>query len=121
MSINIKLKDLEIIEYVKIIIFTSIALLLMCAFFMQYFSKDICEQVIIVANNMQKIANEKTIDYDQKMPVLSNDEVGDLVVSFNKILDLEKKYHIRKNRISKFLKDNGIKVHRGLKGYKRRI
>ena len=90
----------ETIEYVKIIIFTSIALLLMCAFFMQYFSKDICEQVIIVANNMQKIANEKTIDYDQKMPVLSNDEVGDLVVSFNKILDLEKKHamQVQKNQ-----------------------
>lgn len=64
----------------------------MCAFFLRYFSKDICEQVIIVSKNMKKIANEKTIDYDQKMPVLSNDEVGDLVISFNKILDLEKKH-----------------------------
>lgn len=90
----------ETMEYVRIIIFTSVALLLMCAFFMQYFSKDICEQVVIVANNMQKIANEKTIDYDQKMPVLSNDEVGDLVVSFNKILDLEKKHalQVQKNQ-----------------------
>ena len=37
------------------------------------------------------------------------------------ISDLVKKYHISKKRISKFLKDSGIKVHRGLKGYKSRI
>lgn len=37
------------------------------------------------------------------------------------ILDLVKKYRIKKHRISKFLKDNGIKIHRGLKGYKSRI
>lgn len=82
----------ETYAYGVIIIGTSFALLMMCAFFMQYFSKDICEQVTIVANNMQKIAGEKTIDYNQKMPVLSNDEIGDLVISFNKILDLEKKH-----------------------------
>lgn len=75
-----------------VVTFTAIILLLMCAFFLRYFSKDICEQVIIVSKNMKKIANEKTIDYEQKMPVLSNDEIGDLVISFNKILDLEKKH-----------------------------
>lgn len=37
------------------------------------------------------------------------------------ILDLVRKYHIKKNKISKFLKDNGIKVRRGIKGYKHRI
>lgn len=90
----------ETYAYGVIIIGTSFALLMMCAFFMQYFSKDICEQVTIVANNMQKIAGEKTIDYNQKMPVLSNDEIGDLVISFNKILDLEKKHatQMKKNQ-----------------------
>lgn len=37
------------------------------------------------------------------------------------ILDLVKKYHIKKSKIGKFLKDNGIKVRRGIKGYKHRI
>lgn len=37
------------------------------------------------------------------------------------ILDLVKKYKIRKNKISKFLKEQGIKICRGLKGYKHRI
>ena len=30
------------------------------------------------------------IDYDEKLVVTSNDEIGELVVAFNKILDLEK-------------------------------
>lgn len=37
------------------------------------------------------------------------------------ILDLVKKYHIKKAIISKFLKSNGIKIKRGLRGYKHRI
>ena len=30
-------------------------------------------------------------------------------------------YHIRKNKISKFIRESGIKVKRGIKGYKHRI
>lgn len=37
------------------------------------------------------------------------------------ILDLVKKYHVRKDKISKFLKENGIKIKRGIKGYRHRI
>jgi group I intron endonuclease len=37
------------------------------------------------------------------------------------ILDLVKRYHIQKDKISKFLKSNGIKIRRGIKGYKHRI
>ena len=37
------------------------------------------------------------------------------------ILDLVKRYHIQKDKISKFLKSNGIKIRRVIKGYKHRI
>lgn len=37
------------------------------------------------------------------------------------ILDLVKRYHIQKDKISKFLKSNGIKIRRRIKGYKHRI
>lgn len=37
------------------------------------------------------------------------------------ILDLVKRYHIQKDKISKFLKSNDIKIRRGIKGYKHRI
>ena len=50
-----------------------------------------------------------------------NEELKRLYLEGWSILDLVKKYHIRKKRISKFLKDNGIKICRGFKGYKSRI
>ena len=37
------------------------------------------------------------------------------------ILDLVKKYKIKKSKISKFLKEQGITIRRGIKGYKHRI
>lgn len=67
-------------------------LLLICAIFLHYFSKDIGSQIVVVSKKMRKLANEETIDYNQKIAVLSNDEVGDLTISFNKILDLERKH-----------------------------
>lgn len=37
------------------------------------------------------------------------------------ILDLSKYYHIKKDKISRFLKNNNIKIRRGIKGYTHRI
>ena len=48
----------------------------------------------------------------------------ELIILYNSgwsILDLVKRYHIQKDKISKFLKSNGIKIRRGIKGYKHRI
>lgn len=52
---------------------------------------------------------------------INQEELKRLYIDGWSILDLVKKYHIRKNKISRFLKESGIKVHRGLKGYKSRI
>lgn len=52
---------------------------------------------------------------------IDKEELKRLYLEGWSILDLVKKYRIKKHRISKFLKDNGIKIHRGLKGYKSRI
>ena len=52
---------------------------------------------------------------------IDKEELKKLYLEGWSILDLVKKYRIKKHRISKFLKDNGIKIHRGLKGYKSRI
>ena len=52
---------------------------------------------------------------------IDEEELKRLYLEGWSILDLVKKYRIKKHRISKFLKDNGIKIHRGLKGYKSRI
>lgn len=57
----------------------------------------------------------KSIDDIDKNELISLYEMG------WSIQDLVKKYHIRKNKISSFLRSNGIKIKRGIKGYKHRI
>lgn len=52
---------------------------------------------------------------------IDKEELKGLYIKGWSILDLVKKYHIRKNKISKFLKDSGIKINRGIKSYKSRI
>jgi signal transduction histidine kinase len=42
-----------------------------------------------VADNLTEIAEGGEIDFEKKIPVTSNDEIGDLVVSFNKIQERE--------------------------------
>lgn len=71
---------------------TVLILFAICLFFLWYFTKDISERVIVVSDNLSKISNREVLDYTQKLPVLSNDEMGELAMSFNKILDLEKEH-----------------------------
>lgn len=93
----------ESLESYLVLIYTVFALLLMCIFFLENFANDIGKQVSSVSKNMNRIANEETVDYEQKMPVLANDELGDLVISFNKILDLEKKHAIQMEKNQEIL------------------
>ncbi|MBR3281054.1 MAG: HAMP domain-containing histidine kinase [Clostridia bacterium] len=71
----------------------SFCILFITTLFLVYFSKNIAMQVMEVSENMMIVGNGKNIDYDKKMTVVSNDELGDLVISFNKILDIEKKHN----------------------------
>lgn len=77
-------------ENYMFIINTVVALLIICLFFLLYFTKDLSERVVVVADNLAQISNQKILDYTEKLPVLSNDETGDLAMSFNRILDIEK-------------------------------
>ena len=52
---------------------------------------------------------------------INKDELLALYNNGWSIRDLVKKFHIVKPKISKFLKENGIKIRRGIKGYIRRI
>ena len=74
-----------------------------CILFLMYFSRDIGKQVSSISKNLMLIGNEKLVDYDKKMVVTSNDELGDLVISFNKILDLEKQHTIQMEKNQEIL------------------
>lgn len=74
-------------------IFGSLGVLLLVVIaFLIFFAKDFTRSITKVSNSMEELANGKFVDYNQKLPVISNDEIGDLMVNFNKILDLEKQY-----------------------------
>ncbi|NLY76302.1 MAG: HAMP domain-containing histidine kinase [Firmicutes bacterium] len=74
---------------------TFIMLLILNSIVLYYFSSSLSEDISLVAQSLTNLAEGEKVDLDQKIPVTSNDEIGDLVVAFNKILDLEKE-NIRK-------------------------
>ena len=53
-----------------------------------YFSNSIVKEISTVANNMSDIVKNKAHASQTKLPVTSNDEIGELVISFNQIQDL---------------------------------
>jgi signal transduction histidine kinase len=65
-------------------------LIIMYAFVLGYISKSLADDISRVAVNLNDIVHGENVDLDHKLPVVSNDETGDLVVAFNKIIELAK-------------------------------
>jgi group I intron endonuclease len=80
-----------------------------------------------VYNLIKRLNNPNLIlnTYNPKKPVhLTDEDIANIIDLYSdgwSIIDISKKYKTRKHRISNVLKNNGIKIHRGIKGYKRRI
>lgn len=72
-------------------------------------------------NNPNLILNSYNPRKGKSVEDIDKEELIKLYNSGWSILDLVKKYHVRKNKISKFLKEHGIKIKRGNKNYKHRI
>ncbi|WP_081926959.1 sensor histidine kinase [Pseudobacteroides cellulosolvens] len=66
------------------------ALLLLCIIVLYYFAKSITSDISVVAANLSKIAEGDKVNLDKKIPIASNDEIGELIVAFNKIQELTK-------------------------------
>lgn len=67
-----------------------IILILLYAFVLGYISQSMADDISRVAVSLDGIVHGENVDLDRKLPVTSNDEIGDLVVAFNKILELAK-------------------------------
>lgn len=72
-------------------------------------------------NNPNLILNSYNPRKGKTIEDIDKEELINLYKEGWSILDLVKKYHIRKNKISEFIRESGIKVKRGIKGYKHRI
>ncbi len=74
------------------ILISFIILFVFCIFVISYFSNTITEDISLVVNNLTDIVKGAVVDLETKIPVTSNDEIGDLVVAFNKIQEREKQH-----------------------------
>lgn len=80
-----------------------------------------------VYNLIKRIGNPNLVlnSYNpRKGKTIEDIDKNELIKLYNNgwsMLDLVKKYKIKKSKISKYLKEQGITIRRGIKGYKHRI
>ena len=72
-------------------------------------------------NNPNLILNSYNPKKGKSIEDIDQDNLINMYNNGWSILDLVKYYHVRKDKISKFLRERGIKIKRGIKGYKHRI
>lgn len=78
-----------------------IVLLTINILILSYFSKSLTDDISLVADNLSEIAEGADVNLEKKIPITSNDEIGDLVAAFNKIQEREKQHieTIKKDQI----------------------
>lgn len=76
----------------EFILGTILIISLITIIFLVVFARDFSMPINKISEYMNRLASGESVDYEQKLAVTSNDEIGDLTINFNKILDLEKKY-----------------------------
>ena len=72
------------------IITTFIVLFGIISFLVWYYSSSLSNQIKIIVNGLNDI-NTKNNEEFKKIPIVSNDELGELTLAFNKIQDLTKR------------------------------
>lgn len=83
---------------IKPFIVGFIVLSLLAVFIILYFGKTIVDDISLIASGLNEIAEGEETELRKIIPVTSSDEIGDLVIAFNKVQDREKKYvHDLKN------------------------
>lgn len=71
---------------------TAFLLIFINGFFILYVGKDLSNDIDHVVQGLENISNSKDVVYANNLYITSNDEIGDLTYSFNKIQSLTKKY-----------------------------
>lgn len=79
-------------ETIVLIIISTIVLLIFAIWILLYFGKTMADDIAIIATGLTEIAEGEEANLNKKIAVISNDEIGDLAVAFNKVQEREKKY-----------------------------
>jgi signal transduction histidine kinase len=78
------------VDTVKFFSASFLILLFLCCLVLYYVSRSLAENISVVTEALKEIADGGDIDFNKKLVVTSNDEMGDLVAAFNRIQDREK-------------------------------
>lgn len=73
-------------------IISFVVLSLLAIFILLYFGKTITDDITIITSGLREIVKGDENLLDKKIPVTSNDEIGDLAIAFNKVQEHEKNY-----------------------------
>ena len=84
-------------------------------------SKSSVYNLIYRLNDSELILNSYNPRKSKSIDDINKEELKALYLEGWSVLDLVKKYHIKKSKISSYLKSEGIKIRRGFRGYKHRI
>ncbi len=68
------------------------AISIFAALIILYFARTLAEDIALIASGLTEIAEGSEADLNKKIAVISNDEIGDLAIAFNKVQEREKKY-----------------------------
>ena len=79
-------------NFVTPFILIAILLILINCLFIFYIGRDLSNDINSVINGMKHISNSDDVIYANRLPITSNDEIGDLTASFNEIQKLTKTY-----------------------------
>ena len=79
-------------NFVVPFILIAILLILINCLFIFYIGRDLSNDINSVINGMEHISNSDDVIYANRLPITSNDEIGDLTASFNEIQKLTKTY-----------------------------
>ncbi len=73
-------------------VITLVALLSVAIFVLYFYAKTLSDDIKTIASNLSEIAEMEDHRFEEKIAVISNDEIGELEAAFNKILERVKQH-----------------------------
>lgn len=79
-------------ETIILFLISILILSLLSTMILLYFAKTITDDLTLITSGLNEITEGEEEHLNNKIAITSNDEIGDLIVAFNKVQDREKKH-----------------------------
>ena len=77
---------------ISLFFISIMAVSIFAALIILYFARTLADDIALIASGLKEIAEGEEADLNKRIAVISNDEIGDLAIAFNKVQEREKKY-----------------------------